>query len=153
MNTFMEGRQVTEDIRTESVQYNDWLGTAAADGLTNFELEEALGIDREQWFVVYLRIVMYSNVQAVRAWAIEGTYEDLEAQARDGQIEVTRVADINFESMARQTNLDGIRSTPDFIARVFERFVIGLQWSKNSLSLIHISSPRDRQKSRMPSSA
>ena len=121
-----------DDIRNKTVQYNNWTGTASADGHTNFELHETLGVDAD-WFIVYLDLVLYRQVQGVRAWGIKGTYADLEAQAKAGRVEVTRVADVNFQNRDPHAQSSNVESTTDFIARVFERLIVGLQWSQKTL--------------------
>lgn len=123
---------MSEDIRKKIVQYNDWTGVASADGHTNFEIYEALGVGRE-WFIVYVDLILYSRVQGVRAWGIKGSYEDLEAQAREGRIEVTRIADISFEVAEPSGHNSAAVSAGEFISRVFERLIVGLEWSQKSL--------------------
>lgn len=86
-----------EDLRDRaSVQYDEWLGTVAADGVDFNRLESFLGIERDAWRLVVVDVLIFGGGQSILAWALpaaDGNYESVKRAAEAGLVEVTKVVE------------------------------------------------------------
>lgn len=76
------------------VQYDDWLGTVAADEQGHDRIEALLGLDPEEWRVIGIDVFIAEGFHEVDALVLPaGTgYDDLAAEAAAGRsIPLTRV--------------------------------------------------------------
>lgn len=110
---------MSEDLREPAgVQYNEWVGTFAADGVDMRDLEEFIGVDGAKWSLIVVDIHIYGGSQTIIGYAIpalDRAYKELEKQIVErGRIEVTRVAEIRFRPEAGHwdTNPPRPLSTP-----------------------------------------
>lgn len=120
-----------------AVQYDDWVGTLAADEADLHPITDLLGVDREKWFLLVVEVSVFGGSQSIVGYAVpaEVDYTSLEAQIRStGRIEVVRVVETHEDpSDHEDTNppdspVRPITWATDLLAFGFKRFHLRMQW-------------------------
>lgn len=82
-----------------AVQYDDWRGSLAGDGVDMVQVEQFLGVDRNVWRLLHIDITIYGGSQTIEPYAISAmtSYVDLEDIVDSGNaIQLTRLGSIEY---------------------------------------------------------
>jgi hypothetical protein len=124
-----------ELLEPASVQYNDWRGTVAADGVDMRDVAEFLAIDREQYRVLAVDVSIYGGHQHLTAWGVPADqgWDALQAIVDSGEpIRCRALAEIEYDPAHNfDTNPPPPLSTPvvsatEFLGHGFKRLQIRL---------------------------
>lgn len=122
-------------LETASVQYDDWTGTVAGDGVDMHDVSEFLGINRAEDRVLAIDVSIYGGHQHLTAWGVSGDkgWDALQAITDRGEAIRCRVlAEIEFDPA---TNFDTnpppplslpVMSATEFLGHGFKRLQIRL---------------------------
>lgn len=68
-------------LQPATVRFDDWIGTAAADGVNGFAgaaaLHEAAGLDRERWRILAVEFEDWRGHRGARVYALDATAHDV----------------------------------------------------------------------------
>lgn len=114
-----------------SVQYDDWKGSLAGDERDMRDWEELLGIDKDRWRLIYLKIYISGGIQWIEPYAVSAdtSYGDLEALVNSGRpIQLTHLDGIEYHHPDHSDfnppipEQLPIQSATDFLRFAFKRF-------------------------------
>ena len=117
-------------------QYDEWVGTAAADDIDLKPVDDMLGLSRSEWRLVVVELHVYEGRQSIIAYAVPnaaGGYEAMKrAITKDHRIEVTKVFESSEDAADRidanppEAPVVPITWASDLVALGFKRLVIRL---------------------------
>ena len=107
-----------------SVQYDDYLGTAAADDadamLSGRSLYQMVGLDREQWLIVSIELASSQQSERISVYAVDRYRHPIHSLAEiDGQPDLAGVPVVAFDLP------DSVR-VHEFVAEAFQRISVRL---------------------------
>jgi hypothetical protein len=124
-----------ELLEPASVQYDDWTGTVAGDGVDMHDVSEFLGINRDEDRVLAIDVSIYGRHQHLTAWGVSGDTGWDALQATTGRGEPIRcrvLAEIewdpanNYDTNPPPPLSLPVVSTTEFLGHGFKRLQIRL---------------------------
>ena len=118
-----------------SVQYDDWTGSIAGDEADMQDWEELLGIDKDRWRLLHLKITLSGGSQWIEPYVVsaETSYKDLRRIVESGNpILLTRLDGIeyhlpdHFDTNPPHPSTMPVLSATDFLGHAFKRLQIRL---------------------------
>lgn len=134
-----------EDLHAvASTQYDEWIGTVAADSVDFATMEQLLGIDQKAWHLVVVDVFVYGGDQTIVAYGVPtggnlpaGLQSQVEAT---GVVEVTRLLEVS-EPLHGHVDTNPppapalpIRWASELFVFGFKRLHIRMQWRPQDIA-------------------